>query len=276
MLVREEQIDKTTRYGETPLHLFIWIPYIENYPRAQFPGIILFSEIYQVSETVRRFAKKIASHGYIVISPSLFHNFIGSEPLPFDSQGNEDGNDYKIQKPLDSYDEDTKICCDQLYEMSNFDGRGIGAVGMCLGGHLAFRSLLNPNVCCATCFSPSDIDSKTLGFGMNDNTLSRVIKEVEPNKELLLIFGEDSIKIRSKGRDLIRESLRSNGIKFSFLELLDTDTNFISDERDNENFNPILSDCCYLLMFEQFDRRLKTSLGSYIKDEGEKVLEGKV
>lgn len=270
MLVREEQVDSITRYGKNPLHIFIWTPFIENYPRVQFPGIILFSEIYQVTETVRRLAKRIASNGYIVISPSLFHNFVGSEPLPFNNQGQEDGNDYKIQKPLDSYDEDIDICCKKLYEMANFDGRGIGATGMCLGGHLAFRSLLNESVCCATCFSPTDIDSKTLGFGMNDNTLSRVIKEVEPSKELLLIFGTESTKIGFKGRDLIRDNLRSNGINFSILELMDTDTNFISDERDNDKFNPTLSECCFSLMFEQFNRRLKTSLGCYTTTNEEK------
>ena len=267
MLVREEQVDKITRYGKNPLHIFIWTPFIANYPRAQFPGVILFSEIYQVTETVRRLAKRIASHGYIVISPSLFHNFVSSEPLPFDNQGNESVNDYKIQKPLDSYDEDIEICCEKLCEMATFDGRGIGATGMCLGGHLAFRSLLNAKVCCATCFSPTDIDSKTLGFGMNDNTLARVTREVGPSKELLLVFGTDSIKIGSKGRDLIRENLRSNGIKFSILELMDTDTNFISDERDNDSFNPVLSECCFSLMFEQFNRRLKTSLGHYTTSE---------
>lgn len=44
-----------------------------------------------------RFASNIASEGYIVALPSSFHEFEGPEPIPYDSEGTDRGNCYKVR-----------------------------------------------------------------------------------------------------------------------------------------------------------------------------------
>lgn len=44
---------------------------------------------------------------------------------------------------------------------------------MCLGGHLAYRSALDPRVAAAVCYFATDIHSRSLGFGMKDDSLDR-------------------------------------------------------------------------------------------------------
>ncbi|CAL9728372.1 hypothetical protein MOUN0_D02674 [Monosporozyma unispora] len=266
MLIKETYIDKTTTNGSIPLRVHIWTPTIRNYPQAKFPGVIVYSEIYQVTGPVRRFAQRIASQGYLVVAPAIYHNFVGPEPLPYDTEGTDDGNKYKIEKPLDSYDEDNKICCDVLYELPQFNGINIGATGMCLGGHLAFRALLDKRVCCATCFFPTDIDTKTLGLGTNDDSLERVSKETDRNQEMILIFGTLDTHVPPEGRDLIRKTLRDNDVKFTFLELMDAQHAFIRDESSRDRYDSALTECCLSLMLEQFNRRLKTALGPFQGD----------
>lgn len=48
------------------------------------------------------------------------------------------GNHYKIEKELTAYDEDATVVIDHLMSRPDCTGK-IGATGMCLGGHLAFR-----------------------------------------------------------------------------------------------------------------------------------------
>lgn len=48
------------------------------------------------------------------------------------------GNFYKIEKALAAYDEDATVVIDHLMSRPDCTGK-IGATGMCLGGHLAFR-----------------------------------------------------------------------------------------------------------------------------------------
>ena len=52
-----------------------------------------------------RFASNIASEGYIVALPSSFHEFEGPEAIPYDTEGTDRGNKYKIEKTVEAYDE---------------------------------------------------------------------------------------------------------------------------------------------------------------------------
>jgi delta24(24(1))-sterol reductase len=44
---------------------------------------------------------------------------------------------------------------------------------MCLGGHLAYRCALDSRVKAAVCYFATDIHSKTLARGKNDDSLAR-------------------------------------------------------------------------------------------------------
>ena len=75
-------------------------------------------------------------------------------------------------KKLAAYDEDSTLSVDLLLSLPTCNGR-IGATGMCLGGHLAYRCALDERVKAAVCYFATDIHSKTLGEGKNDYSLAR-------------------------------------------------------------------------------------------------------
>ncbi|CCK68245.1 carboxymethylenebutenolidase KNAG_0A05820 [Huiozyma naganishii CBS 8797] len=264
MLIEETFEDVPTSCGQTPMRCYIFTPKVANYPQAKFPGVIVYSEIYQVTGPVRRFAQRIASQGYVVIAPAIYHNFVGPEAMPYDVKGTDDGNQYKIEKSLSSYDEDNKLCCDLLYRLPQFDGARIGVTGMCLGGHLAFRALLDKRISCATCFFPTDIHSKTLGLGKNDDSLERVSKELTRDQEMILIFGTLDTHVPPEGRDLIRKTLRDNNCRVTFLEVLEAQHAFIRDESSKGRYDAAITEGCLGLMLEQFNRSLKTTLGPFV------------
>lgn len=45
---------------------------------------------------MERFAGNIASEGYVVAMPSSFHEFEGPEAIPYDVEGTDRGNKYKV------------------------------------------------------------------------------------------------------------------------------------------------------------------------------------
>lgn len=132
---------------------------------------------------VARFARQIASHGYIAAAVSSYHEFTGPEPLAYDGPGTDKGNEYKITKEISAYDEDSKLAIDALLALPTCNGR-VGATGMCLGGHLAFRCALDARIKAAVCFFATDIHSHTLGKGKNDDSLARA-KEIKA--ELVMV-----------------------------------------------------------------------------------------
>jgi dienelactone hydrolase len=82
-----------------------------------------------VTGPVARFARQIASQGYIVAAPSSYHEFTGPEPLAYDGPGTDAGNEWKITKKVSAYDEDAKLSVDILLDLPTCNGR-IGATGL--------------------------------------------------------------------------------------------------------------------------------------------------
>ena len=71
-----------------------------------------------------------------------------------------------------AYDEDAALSVTALLSLPTCNGR-IGATGMCLGGHLAYRCALDERVSAAVCYFATDIHSRSLGLGKQDDSLSR-------------------------------------------------------------------------------------------------------
>src|SRR5258708_12229142 len=90
-----------------------------------------------------------------------------------------------MNKDLSSFDADAKAALSYLTSHPKCTGK-IGSMGFCIGGHLAFRSATNPEVLAATCCYPTDVHKRSLGKGLNDDTLDRI---PEIKGELLVVFG---------------------------------------------------------------------------------------
>jgi carboxymethylenebutenolidase len=86
MLIKESHVDVNT--STTPMRVFLFHPSIPSGQTARFPAVIVFTEIYQVTGPVTRFCRQIASRGFIVASPSSYHEFMGPEAIAYDDEGN--------------------------------------------------------------------------------------------------------------------------------------------------------------------------------------------
>src|SRR3954463_7199276 len=140
MTIKEDIAEVPTRTGPMRTYLFR--------PAADFkaPGIILYSEIFQVTGPIRRTAAMLAGQGYLVAVPEVYHELEApGTVLPYDQAGADVGNAHKYGKELSSYDSDARSLLDYLKVRNDCTGR-LGVVGICLGGHLAFRAAMNPDV----------------------------------------------------------------------------------------------------------------------------------
>jgi carboxymethylenebutenolidase len=219
---------------------------------GRYPGVVFFSEIFQVTGPIRRTAAMIAGHGYVVAVPEVYHEL---EPagtvLAYDQAGADKGNADKFAKELSSYDADARAVLDHLKTRPDCNGR-LGVVGICLGGHLAFRAAMNPDVLATVCFYATDIHSATLGKGKQDNSLERA---GQIKGELLHIWGRQDPHIPLEGRNRIRARLEEVGARFQWFEVSAAHA-FMRDE--GYRYDPALAHLCYGLLFEVFHRRLSS------------------
>jgi carboxymethylenebutenolidase len=217
---------------------------------GRYPGLVFFSEIFQITAPIRRTAAFLAGHGFVVAVPEIYHEF---EPagtvLPYDAVGAERGNQLKTQKEVGHFDSDGKAVLDHLSSRSDCTGK-LGSIGICLGGHLSFRAALNPNVLAGVCFYATDIHKRSLGKGANDNTLDRM-KEIKA--EMLMIWGKQDPHIPREGRQLVYNTMTEAGLNFTWHEF-NAQHAFMRDE--GARYDPELARICYGLVLDLFRRKL--------------------
>ena len=243
-LTDHEFVDLDTPTG--PMRTFVFRPTAPG----KYPGILLYSEIFQVTGPIRRTAAMLAGHGFIVAVPEIYHEYeAAGTALAYDSAGADRGNALKTTKPLEAYDADARAVLKYLGEHPAGTGR-LGVMGICIGGHLAFRAAMNPGVLATTCFYATDIHKRGLGAGMNDDTLDRI---PEIQGEMLMIWGRQDPHVPLEGRLKIHAAMEAAGTYFQWHEVNGAHA-FLRDE--GPRYNPVLAQQCYGLALEMYKRRL--------------------
>lgn len=245
MVIKDDLVvDIATPTG--PMRTYFFHPAAEG----RYPGVILYSEIFQLTGPIRRLASFIAGHGHLVAVPEVYHEL--EEPgtvLAYDQAGADKGNTDKYGKELLSYDADARALIDYMPAMTQCNGR-LGTIGICLGGHLAFRTAMNPEIRAAACFYATDLHSGSLGKGKNDNSLARA---GEIKGELLHIWGRQDPHVPLEGRIKIKARLDEVGANYQWLEVNGAHA-FMRDE--GYRYDPELEYQCKGLVLSLLHRRL--------------------
>ncbi|HEX2748050.1 MAG TPA: dienelactone hydrolase family protein [Verrucomicrobiales bacterium] len=229
---------------------------------GKYPGIVLWSEIFQITAPVRRAAAVLAGHGFVVAIPEIWHEL---EPpgcvLAYDQAGADKGNAHKTGKELASYDDDARAVIDCLLAHPHCTGR-LGTMGICIGGHLATRTAFHPEIRAAVCFYATDIHKRSLAKGMNDDTLDRL---GEMKGEMLYIWGKQDPHIPREGRRIVYDALTDAGVNFTWHEFNGQHA-FMRDE--GPRYDPALQLQCYGLALDLFRRKLHEGDLSAAEAEG--------
>ena len=243
MILTEESADLTTSSG--PMRTYLYRPAAPG----RYPGLLLFSEIFQRTGPIKRLAAFLAGHGFVVAVPEIFHELEapGTELL-YDQAGADRGNQDKVGKPIAAYDADARAVLAHLASHPGCTGR-LGAIGICIGGHLAFRAAMNAEVLAGACFYATDIHKGSLGLG-GDDSLART---GEIKGEMLMIWGRQDPHVPADGRALIQRRMTEAGVHFTWHEWNGAHA-FMRDE--GPRYDPELALTCYRLVIDLFQRTL--------------------
>ncbi len=221
-------------------------------PQAEgnYPCIIFYSEIFQITAPISRTASIMAGHGFVVVVPEVFHelNPIGTV-LGYDDEGKDKGNADKFAKTLEAHDSDTQSIIDYFEKQGYCNGQ-FGAMGVCIGGHLAYRAALNPIIKSAFCLYATDIHSNTLPCKDGNDSFSRT-KDIQG--EIVCVWGKQDPHVPTSGRQKIYQELIDTERNFSWHEF-NAQHAFMRDGGDR--YDPALALECYRLAVALFSRTL--------------------
>ena len=206
-------------------------------PEGRRPGVLFYSDIYQLGEPIRRLADRLAGYGYVVAAPEIFHRreAIGTVIEP-DGIGRLRGNDHARNTTIAAYDADAAAVLQWLATDAGVDGERLGAVGFCIGGHLAFRAALRPEVKASACIYPTGLQNGKLGPGVADS----LMRAGEIKGALLTIFGSRDPHVPTDDRNAILAALAAWPELRHHTLLYDAEHTFMRD--DGERWDPPCAD----------------------------------
>lgn len=247
MIIQSHFADLSTPTGS--MRTYIHRPVADG----RYPVILFYSEIFQQTGPIERAAKIMAGHGYAVLVPEVFHelNAIGTI-LAYDDAGRIKGNADKAAKPVESYDSDNAAMIEFAKQQPWSTGH-IGAMGFCIGGHLAFRAALQPEVKATACFYATDLHLDTMPSQPGQHSMSRLN---DISGELLMIWGKQDTHIPASGRAQVYQRLSDQGLSFTWHEFNGQHA-FMRDE--GERYDPQLALTGYQLALDLFHRTLHTA-----------------
>ena len=119
-----------------------------------FPGVIVVQEWWGINDNIKDIARRFAREGFAALAPDLYHGQVAKEP----------GEAQKLMMRMQMEDASREVskAVDYLASQAFTAGRGIGAVGFCMGGGLALLAACdNPKIQAVGTFygvNPSPVD----------------------------------------------------------------------------------------------------------------------
>lgn len=182
-------------------------------PAGSYPGILCYSDIFQLTGPMLRACARLAGYGYVVAAPEIYHRIEPPDsPIAFDDAGRDRGLENAAKTTVADFDADCRAALDYLAAHPAVAQGKLGASGFCIGGHLSFRAALQKDVRATVCFYGTGIHNGKLGKDADAGSLQRA---GEIRGELLLVWGELDPHIPEEGRAKIEAALSASGVNFS-------------------------------------------------------------
>lgn len=231
MVITSEYVD--IPLTGSPMRTFVAAPKGDG----RYPGIWCYSDIFQLTPPTLRTCVRLAGYGFVVAAPEIYRRI---EPhgtvIAFDDAGRTRGQQDAAKTPVAHFDADCRSGLDWLSSHPKVAPGKIGAIGFCLGGHLAFRAAFQPDVLATACYYATGLHDGKLGQDADAGSLAR---SREIRGELLMIFGTRDPHVPDSGREIIDRALKSSGISYRTL-LYPAEHAFTRDE--GPRFDPEATD----------------------------------
>ena len=229
----------------SPLRVFVATPRTES--KSRFPGVIFYSDIFQLTPPMLRACVRLAGYGFVVAAPEIYHRIEApGTALPFDDSGRTRGLADASRTSVQDFDSDCRAVLDFLAQHPMVSPAKLAAAGFCIGGHLAFRAALQPDVRTTVCFYGTGIHDGRLGEDADAGSLQRAN---EIKGELLMIFGEADPHVPKEGHEKIRAALQEGGVKYR-VKLYPAEHAFMRDE--GPRYDPLSADSAFSDMIQLF------------------------
>jgi carboxymethylenebutenolidase len=215
------------------------------------PGVIVYMEIFGINGHIREVTERVAAEGFVALAPDYFHRTGPGIELAYDDSGMAEGMKHLGQLKADTMISDANAAVDFLEARDDVQGKGIGAMGFCIGGHMTYLAACQTDIQAAASFYGGGIAGPQ-GPGGAPSTVSRT-----PNIKgrMLCLFGGQDAMIPQPQVDAIRKALEDAGTSHEVVVYPEADHGFNCDRR--ATYHKASADDAWAKMLALFGDALK-------------------
>lgn len=194
--------------------------------REPLAGVIVIQEIFGVNDHVRDVTRRLAREGYAAIAPALYQRQAPGFETGYSEADVATGRIYKNQTRASELLQDIQATIRYLYGFPQVKPTGVGTIGFCFGGHVAYLAAVLDEVKATASFYGAGIVNWSPGNGKP--TLART---PEIQGTLYGFFGSEDKSIPPEHVDEIEAALQEAGVSHRIFRYPGADHGFFCDQR---------------------------------------------
>ena len=195
--------------------------------QGTWPGVLLFMEIFGINAHIRSVADRLAAEGYVVLAPDLFHRTAPGIELGYDQAGLQKGIGLMTQVKASEAMADVSAALKTLQSRPDVRGKGVGSIGFCFGGHVAYLSACELPMAAVASFYGGGIAA-----GAPGNEPPPTVERTDKIKgRILCLFGENDGYIPAAQVETIRKALETHHVRHEIMVYPGVGHGFFCDVR---------------------------------------------
>lgn len=196
---------------------------------GRYPGMILFMEIFGINSHIRDVAERLAKRGYVVAVPDYFHRTAPGIELNYDQAGMEKGMPLIQKLKRSEILKDVETTISYLRSRKDTTPR-LGAIGFCIGGHLAYLTATQFDIAATASFYGAGIAVPGM-LGEAGATVDLTPGIAKHHGKVLCFFGGLDAMIPKEQRDRIEHALREVAVHHEVIVYPQATHGFFCDQR---------------------------------------------
>jgi carboxymethylenebutenolidase len=212
--------------GDLPIDAYLAQPQ----QQGSFSGVIVIQEIFGVNEHIRDVTERLAKEGYIAIAPAIYQRIAPGFETGYSTEDVKIGREYKDRTKADELLGDIRSAIDYLYQLPQIKKTGVGCIGFCFGGHVAYLVSTLDSIKATASFYGAGMVNFSPGGGEPTITKTKDIKGI-----MYVFFGMKDASIPEEQVDRIEVELKKYNISHQVFRYSDADHGFFCDRRASYN-----------------------------------------
>jgi len=207
--------------GNPPMKAFLAKP---DKP-GNYPGIIVFVEIFGVNQHIQEVTSRIAEEGYIAMAPNFYHRQAPDLNLGYTPEDIQIGRQYKTEVTHQDLLADAEASIRYLHNLPECDPKDkLGTIGFCFGGYVAYLAATLPEVV---------VTVSLYGSGIVENALIDLTGKI--HGYVFCGYGEKDSSISAENIAAIDHALEKAHVPHQIITYAGADHGFFCDRRASYN-----------------------------------------